>query len=58
MSSLINKKQVREFALACASKRHHKFTRCGEAFFLNCNAILKDYIMREVASRPSKGKTL
>lgn len=58
MRSLINKKQVREFALACASKRAHKFTRVGKEFLFQAELALRGWLMQEVARRPSKGITL
>lgn len=56
--SLINKKHIRAFALACAEKRAHKFTRVGGEFFLKCEASTKEFIRQYVQSLPSKGKTI
>jgi len=58
MSKLINKAKVRAFALACASKRAHKFTRVGADFYLQAEVALKAWIMSRVNSAPSKGQTL
>lgn len=56
--SLINKKHVKAFALACGEKRAHKFTRVGGEFYLKCEAQMKEFIRRYVQSLPSKGKTI
>jgi len=55
--SLINKKHVKEFALACASQKAHKLTLVGGEFYLKCEAQMKDFIRRYVHSLPFKGKT-
>ncbi len=55
---LINKKHVKEFALAMAKDRAHKFTRVGREFLLKCEGRLKDYIRSYVRQLPSKGKTI
>jgi len=55
---LINKKHVKAFALACAEKRAHKFTRVGSEFFLKCEASTKEFIRKYVQTLPSKGKTI
>ncbi len=41
---LINRKQVKQFALDMAKTRAHKFTRVGGDFFLKCEANLKEFI--------------
>lgn len=56
--SLINKKHVKAFALACAQNKAHKLTRVGGEFYLKCDAQMKDFIRRYVHSLPSKGKTI
>ena len=55
---LINRKRVKEFALAMAKDRAHKFTRVGGQFFLQCEANLKEYVRNYVHRLPSKGKTI
>jgi hypothetical protein len=55
---LINRKHVKEFALAMAKGRAHKFTRVGGEFFLKCEANMKTFIANYVRSIPSKGKTI
>jgi hypothetical protein len=55
---LINRKQVKEFALEMAKGRAHKFTRVGGEFFLKCEANMKEFIRNYVRSIPSKGKTI
>ena len=55
---LINRKHVKEFALAMAKDRTHKFTRVGGDFLLKCEGTLKRFIRDEVHRLPSKGKTI
>ena len=55
---LICKKHVKEFALACAAHRAHKFNRVGNDFFIKCEAHLKEFIRQSVHHLPSKGKTI
>ena len=55
---LINRKQVREFALEMAKPRTHKFTRVGSGFLVKCEANLRTFIRNQVHSLPSKGKTI
>ena len=58
MSSLLNKKQVKRFALAAAKSRAHKFSRVGGAFYDQCEACLRQFIGGYVQRLPSKGKTI
>lgn len=55
---LVSKKHVHHFALAMAKSRAHRFTRVGGAFFIRCEANLKEFIRNEVRRLPSKGKTI
>ena len=55
---LINQKKVKEFALAMARDRAHKFTRVSEQFLLKCEGSLKEFIRNSVRRLPSKGKTI
>ncbi len=55
---LLNRKNVREFALEMAKHRAHKFTRVGGDFFLKCEGQLKAFIRSEVQRHPSVGKTI
>ena len=55
---LLNRKNVREFALEMAKHRAHKFTRVGGDFFLKCEGHLKSFIRSEVQRHPSVGKTI
>ena len=55
---LINRKQVRQFALDMAKSRSHKFSRVGGQFLLMCEANLKEFIRNYVRRLPSKGKTI
>ena len=55
---LLNRKQVRRFALEMAKDRAHKFTRVGGPFFLSCEINLKEFIRNSVRRHPSKGKTI
>ncbi len=58
MSSLLNKRQVKQFTLDMAKKRAHRFTRVGSDFYLKCEANLKEFIRQSVQRLPSKGKTI
>ncbi|MCX6970565.1 MAG: hypothetical protein NTV93_10490 [Verrucomicrobia bacterium] len=40
---LINRAQVKQFALEIAGKRAHRFTRVGNDFFLRCEAHTKEF---------------
>jgi len=57
-TKLVSKKHVKEFALAMAQSRAHKFTRVGGEFFIKCEAQLKEFIRSYVSRLPSKGKTI
>ncbi len=58
MKSLLNKKQVKQFTLDAARSRAHKFTRVGSAFYVRCEAHLRQFIRQYVQRLPSKGKTI
>lgn len=55
---LLNRKNVRRFALEMAKHRAHRFTRVGGDFFLKCEGQLKAFIRAEVQRHPSVGRTL
>jgi hypothetical protein len=55
---LINKKHVKQFALEMAKHRSHKFTRVGNAFLIQCEVNLKEFVRSYVHRLPSKGKTI
>ena len=58
MSTLLNKRQVREFALSAAQARTHQFTRVSSTFYVRCEANLREFIRKQVHSLPSRGKTI
>ena len=59
MASLINRRQVRVFALDRAkATRAHKFTRVGDEFYAACEAELIAIISKKIQRLPSKGKTI
>ena len=58
MSSLLNRRQVKQYALEQARHRAHKFTRVGSDFYVKCEARLREFIQHHVHSLPSKGKTI
>ena len=58
MSSLLNKRQVKLYALEAAKSRAQKFTRVGSSFFVRCEASLRSFIRSHIQRLPSKGKTL
>jgi len=55
---LLNRSKVRQFALAMAETRAHKFTRVGDEFFTRCEVQLKNFIRDQVHRHPSVGKTI
>jgi hypothetical protein len=55
---LINRSQVKQFALHMAKTRAHKFTRVGGPFLMQCEYHLQDYIRNYIHCLPSKGKTI
>jgi hypothetical protein len=55
---LISRKHVKDFALAVASQRTHRFTRVGGEFFVKAEANLKEFVRTYVQRLPSKGKTI
>ncbi|HEY6169292.1 MAG TPA: hypothetical protein VI454_14720 [Verrucomicrobiae bacterium] len=55
---LLNRSKVKMFALTMAAGRAHRFTRVGGAFFLKCEANLKEFVRGYVGRLPSKGKTI
>ncbi len=55
---LLNRKNVRQFALEMAKHRAHRFTRVGGDFLLKCEGQLKAFLRAEVQRHPSVGRTL
>ena len=55
---LLNRSKVRQFTLAMAEGRAHRFTRVGSEFFVRCEVQLKNFISDQVHRHPSVGKTL
>jgi hypothetical protein len=56
---LINKKAVREYALAQVTQlRHHSFERVGASFIDRIEGAVRNTIVQEIKAHPSKGKTL
>ena len=58
MSSLLNKRKVREYALEAAKARAHMFTRVGSTFYVRCEANLRLFIRNLIHRLPSKGRTI
>jgi hypothetical protein len=58
VSSLINRRKVKEFTLEMAKTRAHKFTRVSGEFYDTCEAQLKTFIRGHVQRHPSVGKTI
>ena len=59
MSSLINKAQLRKFALDAAKEhRHHKFTRVSEDFIVKAEAQMRTWTIAHVKALPSSGETI
>ena len=57
-TKLISRKHVKDFALAMAAHRSHRFTRVGAEFFIKVEASVKEFIRSYVQRLPSKGKTI
>ena len=57
-TSIVSKKHVKLYALACAEHRAHKFSRVSREFLDRADAALRNWIVREVHALPSKGKTI
>ena len=55
---LVSRKHVKAFALACAERRSHRFTRVSGDFYVRCEAHLKEFIRQYVHGLPSRGKTI
>jgi hypothetical protein len=58
VSSLINRRKVKEFTLEMAKTRAHKFTRVSGEFYITCETQLKTFIRGHVQRHPSVGKTI
>jgi len=58
MTSLLNRRQIKLYALHCAGGRAHKFTRVGNDFYVKCEAHLREFIQSYIHRLPSKGKTI
>jgi hypothetical protein len=56
--SLLNKSNVKKFALAQAEHRHHKLTRVSSELFDAAEALLREWIQTQVERQPSTGKTI
>lgn len=57
---LTNRRQTRRYILAQAARLRPgwRFERVSEAALDNCEAVLRDYINRQVRRLPSVGKTV
>lgn len=58
MHTLVNRRQVKLYALEQARHRAHKFTRVGGDFYVKCEAHLRGFIGQYIHRLPSKGKTI
>lgn len=58
MHTLLNRRQVKLYALERATHRAHKFTRVGSDFYVRCEAHLREFIQSYIHRLPSKGKTI
>jgi len=59
MSSLLNKKAVRQFLLdAAKTHRHQPFTRVSEDVFAKAEGALRQWAVAYVKNLPSKGTTI
>lgn len=57
-SSLLNKKQVRQLALAATVPRYHRFSRVSAEFYPKVEAAVRRFVTGYVAGLPSKGMTI
>ena len=58
MNTLLNRRQVKLYALERARFRAHKFTRLGNEFIVACEIHLREFIQGYIHRLPSKGKTI
>ncbi len=58
MHTLLNRGQVKLYALERARHRAHKFTRVGKDFYVKCETHLREFIQNYIHRLPSKGKTI
>lgn len=58
MSSLLNRKAVKQLALDVASRRAHRFTRVSKEFLEQVEGELKTLVTTKVNSLPSVGMTI
>ena len=56
--SLLNKANVKKYALAKAEHRAHKLTRVSAELYDAAEAVLRDWIETQVERQPSFGKTI
>lgn len=56
--SLLNKAQVKKYALECAKSRAHTFTRVSKSFIDQVEADLMNSVRVKINALPSKGKTI
>lgn len=55
---LINRKHLKDFALACGAQRAWKPTRVSADFYAKANAVLRNFVADYVARHPSVGMTI
>lgn len=55
---LLNKKQLKAFALGCAANRAHKFTRVSQEFVDRAEFALREWVRKDIERLPSVGKTI
>jgi hypothetical protein len=58
MKNLLNKKAVKEFALAIAEIRVTPFTRVSQEFISDLEQRVQDIVRDSVRNHPTKGKTI
>lgn len=56
--SLINKKHVKEYALACGQQRAWKPTRVSKEFLESMEQKLRNMVAAHISSHPSVGTTI
>lgn len=58
MTTLINKRAVKRFALDVGGSRHHKFSRVSDEFLTRIEGIVRKSVKEHVHRLPSVGKTI
>ena len=58
MALLVNKKHVRDYALACAKAGRPRFERVGKELYVVLDSKMRSWIAEYIHRLPSVGKTI